>query len=367
MPTWPPTPSPTWQPDTAKPSNAGGGPVAALTASLAVFFHALPLEALFVAGYLAVLGAAVLFLGRREQWRWSGTRHVNGGSISTPQPPAVASGLPTALLGLASVVLRYPYAVVASALLLGGGLGGAAWRRRPVAFDVDFEAYLTSDGPASENYAQLRAATNDATVCVDLQAAVDAATTARRLLHSKAGDIHNASSGAQRSASSPYSEQRFPPRRLAGASEQQLVRLIYSSWDPLARPRNVLTDARLRAMRRAEAAVACAPSYQAFCARTTSGSGGDGPCDPMLSLAPAFHADTAEGGVSPAFGPSSNNGGDDGACARPSGSSVGEYDLVAPLEDAVAVAARRGLGAGYVATTFTAGARARGREQRTQT
>jgi hypothetical protein len=57
-----------------------------------------------------------------------------------------ALALPTLVLGLAKVAHSAPLFLILFTVLPGLMLGSLAWKRQPVEFDLDFEAYLSSDG-----------------------------------------------------------------------------------------------------------------------------------------------------------------------------------------------------------------------------
>jgi hypothetical protein len=173
--------------------------------------------------------------------------------------------------------------------------------RQPLAFDLDFTAYMSSDGIENDNYVFVQALVDDSTVC---SSALETNSSYRNVSASSA------------------------TRRLEGSLSYQVVRLLYSTPKPISRPGNVLTAANVALVRELETGLQCSHKYKSYCSKGSTGS-----CAAAASLAPVFFV----GGQS-AFN-----------TCPPVAASM----LDMPFEEVVDAIARASAGAGFLETSFS--------------
>jgi len=247
-----PTPSPTIsaQPTTApiwaEPRSYGSN------WTFFVAMPSLPVEALIVCAFIVLVGLMSILLGRAEKSRWA-----RAGRNRPTVEEDEANTMPTFLLGFARIILLSPLLVIFICVSGSSYLGYKAWVRRPLEFDLDLTSYLSSDGVENDNYVFVQALVDDTTVC---SSSLEEDTI-----------YHNVTASKGR-------------RRLNEDSDYQIVRLLYSSPEPITNPNNVLTASNMALARDLEADLQCSKKYETYCLKDAE----TGTCAAAASLVPVF-------------------------------------------------------------------------------
>lgn len=247
-----PTPSPTMS---ARPTMAPTWAQPRRHKSGWTFFlsmPSLPLEAFIVIAFVLIVGLMSVLLGRAEKRRWSRARR-NRSTVEECE----ANDMPTFLLGFARIILLSPILVIFICVFGTSYLGYKAWIRQPLEFDLDLTSYLSSDGIENDNYVFVQTLVDDTSVC---SSSLEADAIYQNVSASKGS------------------------RRLNEDSSYQIVRLLYSSPEPITNPSNVLTATNMALARDLEADLQCSQNYETYCLKDDDTD----TCTAAASLAPVF-------------------------------------------------------------------------------